>query len=304
MQTSLHACVKRLELADSVTLKFSRGMAVTLLGVFVLFLHFQIRTHAQMSGDVQHFQAGEEGLEGKTYAPVSAQASHEDLSEAIPMHTVPTRGLRAQAAHVVVSPQEPDAESSISKRASLILLLVSAGLVSFCAEFLVDSIEHVIADAPLTEAFLGLIILPLLGNAAEMGTAITVAVRNKIDLAINVTVGSAIQITLFMAPAMVILGWITGKELSLYFDMFQTVTLLATLMIVNIMMLSGRSNYLLGMLLCSCYVVIGYVQGTRTILIRFTNQRTLQNRSVLFAESARSEGILMSMHSEAMDLGT
>jgi Ca2+/Na+ antiporter len=256
-----------------------------------------------MSGDVQHFQAGEEGLEGKTYAPVSAQASHEDLSEAIPMHTVPTRGLRAQAAHVVVSPQEPDAESSISKRASLILLLVSAGLVSFCAEFLVDSIEHVIADAPLTEAFLGLIILPLLGNAAEMGTAITVAVRNKIDLAINVTVGSAIQITLFMAPAMVILGWITGKELSLYFDMFQTVTLLATLMIVNIMMLSGRSNYLLGMLLCSCYVVIGYVQGTRTSLIQFTNQRTLQNRSVLFAESARSEGILMSMHSEAMDLG-
>jgi Ca2+:H+ antiporter len=153
---------------------------------------------------------------------------------------------------------DPSAEPQIAKAASLVLLLVSAGLASLCAEFLVDSIEHVIADAPLTEAFLGLIILPLLGNAAELATAVTVAAKAKIDLAINVAVGSAIQITLFMAPGMVLLGWATGRELSLFFDTFQTVALLATMMIVNIMLLSGRSNYLLGVLLCACYVVIGY----------------------------------------------
>lgn len=148
-------------------------------------------------------------------------------------------------------------EVKVDKYVTFALLLISAGLVSICAEFMVDSIEHVIADAPLTEAFLGLIILPLLGNVAELATAVSVAMRQKIDLAINVTVGSAIQISLFMAPVVVLLGWATGKDLSLYFDMFQTVTLLATMIIVNIMLVSGRCNYLLGMLLCACYVIIG-----------------------------------------------
>jgi len=147
----------------------------------------------------------------------------------------------------------------IGRTASLILLLLSAGLASLCAEFLVDSIEHVIANAPLTEAFLGLIILPLLGNASELGTAVAVAAKSKLDLAINVAVGSALQIILFIAPAMVLIAWLGGKELSLYFDLFQVVTLLATIIIVSIMMLSGRSNYLLGILLLASYVIIGYV---------------------------------------------
>ena len=139
------------------------------------------------------------------------------------------------------------------------LLLVSASVVSFCAEFLVDSIEHVVANARLTEAFLGLIVLPLLGNTAEMATAVTVAIKNKMDLAINVTIGSAIQITLFMAPAMVVLGWTMGKDLSMHFNIFQIITLLATVAMVNGMMLSGRTHYLLGALLCCCYIIIAYV---------------------------------------------
>jgi Ca2+:H+ antiporter len=124
---------------------------------------------------------------------------------------------------------------------------------------MVESIEHVIADAPLTEAFLGLIILPLLGNVAELATAVAVANKQKIDLAINVVVGSSIQITTFMAPVIVLLSWFMDRELSLYFDMFQTVTLFATTLIVIIMLLSGRTHYLLGVLLCICYVVIGSV---------------------------------------------
>jgi len=99
----------------------------------------------------------------------------------------------------------------------------------------------------------------MLGNVAELGTAVSVAMKQKIDLAINVCVGSAIQISLFMAPMVISLGWFSGREISLYFDMFQTVTLLATMLIVNLMLISGRTNYLLGVLLCACYVVIGYV---------------------------------------------
>jgi Ca2+:H+ antiporter len=148
-------------------------------------------------------------------------------------------------------------EFRTSMRASIILLICSACIVSICAEYMVNSIEHVVANARLTEAFLGLIILPLVGNTAELFTAVTVAMKNKMDLAINVTVGSAIQITLFMVPAMVALGWASGKDVTLLFDMFQTVALLVTMMMVNFMLLSGRSSYLLGAMLFVCYAIIG-----------------------------------------------
>jgi calcium/proton exchanger cax len=221
---------------------------VTLLFIYACFVHFQVN-----SGSAAPLtRAQDEEAHGKDYS-----LSHEDLTDNLPLKPISARPEHHVVPLVAEEHIDPSADPEIGKMSSVVLLLISAGLASLCAEYLVGSIEHVIADAPLTEAFLGLIILPLLGNAAELATAVTVAAKAKIDLAINVAVGSAIQIALFMAPAMVLLGWATGKELSLFFDMFQTVALLATLMIVNIMMLSGRSNYLLGVLLCACYVVIG-----------------------------------------------
>lgn len=148
-------------------------------------------------------------------------------------------------------------ELKISMQASVILLITSACVVSFCAENMVNSIEHVVANARLTEAFLGLIILPLVGNTAELVTAVTVASKNKMDLAINVTVGSAIQITLFMVPAMVALGWVSGEDVTLFFDMFQTASLLVAMMMVNFLLVSGRSSYLMGAMLFVCYGIIG-----------------------------------------------
>jgi hypothetical protein len=169
------------------------------------------------------------------------------------------RPVRTPSGGISYIPEDLIQNDSISKPASIILLLISAGFISTAAEFLVSSIEHVVANARLTEAFLGLIILPLLGNTAELGTAVTVAIKNKIDLAINVTVGSAIQITLFMAPAMVVMGWVTGRDMTLEFDMFQTVALIVTLVMVNFILLGGRCSALSGLLLFACYVIIGYV---------------------------------------------
>lgn len=161
------------------------------------------------------------------------------------------------AARIPIPPQEPEGEEpAISRKASVILLLISAGVVSVCAEFLVDSIEHVVANARLTEAFLGLIILPLLGNTAELATAVTVALKNKMDLAINVTIGSAIQITLFMAPTMVALGWFMNQSMSMHFNIFQIITLLATTAMVNGFLFNGRTHYLFGALLICVYVII------------------------------------------------
>lgn len=148
---------------------------------------------------------------------------------------------------------------NISQKAAVIMLLISTGLVAVCAEFMVDAIDAVVENSPLKETFIGLIILPIVGNAAEHVTAVAVAMKNKMDLAIGVAVGSSIQIALFLTPLVVILGWIIDRDMTLYFTLFETVCLFVSAFIVNFLVLDGRSNYLEGALLCSTYVIIALV---------------------------------------------
>ncbi len=155
---------------------------------------------------------------------------------------------------------EIDDDGHLTKWAAVILLLITTGLVAACAEFLVSSIKDVTGESSsVSEIFIGLIILPIVGNAAEHVTAITVAMKNKMDLAIGVAVGSSIQIALFVTPLIVILGWIMDREMTLYFTLFETVCLFVSTFIVNFLVLDGRSNYLEGALLCAVYVIIAVV---------------------------------------------
>ncbi|KAH8202772.1 hypothetical protein TruAng_003043 [Truncatella angustata] len=157
---------------------------------------------------------------------------------------------------------EADAEAhdeDLSKTAAIVMLLISTALVAVCAEFMVDSIEGLVESSPLGEIFIGLIILPIVGNAAEHVTAVTVAMKNKMDLCIGVALGSSIQIAIFVTPLVVILGWIMDREMTLYFTLFETVCLFVSTFIVNFLVLDGRSNYLEGALLCATYVIIGVV---------------------------------------------
>lgn len=105
--------------------------------------------------------------------------------------------------------------------------------------------------------FVGLIIIPIAGNAAEQITAVSVAARNKIDLAIGVSVGSSIQIGLYITPLVVVIGWWMDREMTLHFSLFNTTALLMTVFLVNFLILRGKSHYLKGVLLCVCYLNIG-----------------------------------------------
>jgi calcium/proton exchanger cax len=137
----------------------------------------------------------------------------------------------------------------------MILLKVSSGLITVGAEFLVYSISDMVKHGPLGEAFISLIVLPIAGNVAEHITAVTVAPKGKVDLAIGVSVGSSIQIALFITPLVVIVGWILDRDMTLYFSLFDIVTLVSTIFEVNFLILNGRTNYLEGALLCACYVI-------------------------------------------------
>lgn len=144
----------------------------------------------------------------------------------------------------------------MSRTSAAVLLLVSTALVAVCAEFMVDAIPGMIASSSVSQTFIGLIVLPIVSNAAEHVTAVTVATKNKMDLAIGVAVGSSIQIAIFVTPLVVILGWIIDRDMTLYFTLFETVSLFVTVFVVNFLVLDGRSNYLEGSLLMAAYAII------------------------------------------------
>ena len=112
-------------------------------------------------------------------------------------------------------------------------MLIVTVLVGFHSEFLVDSIPAITKNSSLTETFVGLILLPIVGNAAEHVTAVTSAMKNKMDLAIGVAVGSSTQIALFVTPLLVVVGWIINQPMTLFFNTFQTVTLFVSVLITN-----------------------------------------------------------------------
>jgi Ca2+:H+ antiporter len=156
----------------------------------------------------------------------------------------------------IVDDDDDDHRPEMSIKAAIFMLLISTGLVAICADFMSDAIEPMVESSGVSQAFIGLIILPIVGNAAEHVTAVAVAMKNKVDLAIGIAVGSSIQIAIFITPVIVILGWIMGKEMTLYFNIFETVALFVTVLVVNFLVLDGRSNYLEGSLLIAAYIII------------------------------------------------
>jgi Ca2+:H+ antiporter len=108
---------------------------------------------------------------------------------------------------------------------------------------MVSSIDGLTASGAVSTTFVGLILLPIVGNAAEHATAVTVAAKDKMDLAIGVAVGSSMQIALLVLPLIVVLGWILDKcAMTLYFDNFQIATLFVSVLLVNYLIQDGKSR--------------------------------------------------------------
>ncbi|KAI1119234.1 hypothetical protein F5Y14DRAFT_126948 [Nemania sp. NC0429] len=145
----------------------------------------------------------------------------------------------------------------VNRMAAIVMLIASTLFTAVCAEFLVDTIQLVIQSSGLTQSFIGLIILSIVGNAAEYITGVRVAARGKLDLSIGVSFGSSIQIALFVSPLTVIGGWIMGKNMTLYLGVFETTALVGAAILVNFLMTNGKTNYLEGTLLCACYLITG-----------------------------------------------
>lgn len=191
---TLYAVMKGSETNDKKDniLVLSHGTAVILLLLYVAYLYFQLKTHADLFDEEQN-------------------SSHED-GDANPR------------------PAEAEILSPWAAAAALVIVTLA---VAVCAEYLVDSIDSIVETAHISKTFIGLILLPIVGNAAEHVTAVVVAYKNKMDLAIGVAIGSSMQIALLVTPFLVILGWIMKKPMTLHFETFETVVLFLSVLITN-----------------------------------------------------------------------
>jgi Ca2+:H+ antiporter len=129
-------------------------------------------------------------------------------------------------------------------------------LVAFFSEYLVGSIDGFVQGSSVSRTFVGLIIIPIVGNAVEHMTAVSVAMKDKMDLAMGVAVGSCVQISLFVVPLSVMVGWATGKRMTLNFPPFEIVLFLLSVMTVQIILSNPKVNWLEGSLLITTYLMI------------------------------------------------
>jgi Ca2+:H+ antiporter len=199
----------------------SLAIAIVLFLTYALTLVFTLVTHRDLfGGDETRDAAGEAGAER-------------------------TRMEAEQGAH---------APWSVGK--SLTVLLVATAFVALISEFLVGAIEDARGALGLTEVFVGVIVVAIVGNAAEHSSAVLMALRNKMDIAIGIAVGSSLQIALFVAPILLFASYLFGTPMNLEFTVPEVMAVVASIIIVEQISGDGESNWIEGLQLLSVYAIL------------------------------------------------
>lgn len=130
--------------------------------------------------------------------------------------------------------------------------------VAFMSEFLVGTLEAATASLGLTEFFVGLILIPIIGNAAEHAAAVMFALRNKMDLSMTISLGSTVQVALLVAPLLVLAGLLVGQPMNLVVSPLELVAIFGAVIIANSVVRDAETNWLEGLLLLSVYLILGF----------------------------------------------
>jgi Ca2+:H+ antiporter len=144
-----------------------------------------------------------------------------------------------------------------SSKKAVLILLASAGAIGVLAEVLVSATEEAVKVLGLSEFFVGLILIPIIGNAAENSSAILMAVRNRMDLALNIAVGSSIQVALLIAPVLVLLGMAFHQPMDLAFTTMEVASIALAVLVTSSVIRDAESNWLEGAFLLLAYAVLG-----------------------------------------------
>jgi len=206
------------EMDGDSTVNVSRAVSVMLLITYCCYLVFQLHTHRHLFEDSKE-EPGDGAEDGDD--------EDEDEDEAV-----------------------------LGLWGSIFWLAVITVFISFLSEFMVDALQGASANWGVPDLFLGTIVIPIVGNAAEHAAAIIFAVKNKMELSLGIAVGSSVQIALFVVPMCILIAWCTDQPLSLDFHPFETGTLLLTVMLVAFLIQNGESNWLQGLMLVVAYCIV------------------------------------------------
>nr|GME13062.1 vacuolar cation/proton exchanger 3-like [Ipomoea batatas] len=154
------------------------------------------------------------------------------------------------------SDNEEEEAPEISMWSSIIWLSILTAGIALLSEYLVNTIEGASIALNIPVAFISVILLPIVGNAAEHAGAIMFAVKDKLDISLGVAIGSSTQIAMFGIPFCVVVGWIMGRPMNLDFQLFETATLFMSVIVVAFMVQEGTSNYFKGLMLLLCYLIV------------------------------------------------
>ena len=144
----------------------------------------------------------------------------------------------------------------MSYREAIVLLILATIVLGLMAELLVHSISEAATELKLKPLFIGVILLPFFGNAAEHFTAVLVAGKDKMDLSLAIAIGSSVQIAVFVAPLMVLFAWALGVNLSLEFGILETAATFMSVLVANFILNDGKTNWLEGVMLLACYTIL------------------------------------------------
>ncbi len=147
-------------------------------------------------------------------------------------------------------------EAKWSKKKSIFILLIATLAVAWMSEILVGSIEPIVNAFGWTELFIGVIFVAIIGNAAEHTSAIVTALKNRMDLSLQVSIGSATQIAMFVAPVLVLASLFFKTQMSLIFNTFELIAIVLSILIVNLIVEDGESNWLEGLQLLMAYAIM------------------------------------------------
>jgi Ca2+:H+ antiporter len=147
-----------------------------------------------------------------------------------------------------------------NRRTSLLVLLVATAGVAWMSELLVHSVDAAAQTLGMNEVFIGVIVVAVIGNAAEHSTAVLVAMKNKMDLAVNIAVGSSIQIALFVAPVLVLISMLMfpATPLDLHFTLMELVATLVAVGVLALVCQDGETHWMEGMMLLGVYLIMAF----------------------------------------------
>jgi len=153
--------------------------------------------------------------------------------------------------------QAHDHKPTWSRNLSIGVLIAATLSIVVLSEVLVGAVEPVVEELGISEFFLGIILIPLVGNVAEHIVAVQVAMKNKMELSLAISIGSSLQIALFVTPVLVFISLLLGNPLQLTFDQFEIVAMIGASLIAALIALDGKSNWLEGVQLLGVYIIIG-----------------------------------------------